>query len=91
MEHLSQAFTAPPIELSSPKVAARSHKHNVSVDSTSSTTSSKLRKFTESFRRQRAVEDSVYTMKGSNKTFRKEDIKLGELVASSNMLHCTGT
>jgi hypothetical protein len=100
-EHLSQAFTAPPIDLASPpKTPPSSHKHTTSIDSTSSSSStSKLKRLAESFSRspkspsfrwaQRAsTDDSVFTVKGSKKTFRKEDIKLGELTSSSNMLHC---
>jgi hypothetical protein len=102
MEHLSQAFTAPPFELPDPPQTTR-HKTNSSVDSTSSNSSlSRLKRFTESLGRspkspksgapakwgQRMPEESVFKIKGSEKTFRKEDIKLGELTGSSNMLHC---
>jgi hypothetical protein len=102
MEHLSQAFTAPPFELSDPPQTTPRHKINSSVDSTSSNSSlSRLKRFTESLARsqkspksaqfkwgQRVPEESVFKIKGSEKTFRKEDIKLGELTGSSNMLHC---
>jgi hypothetical protein len=99
LEHLSQAFTAPPIDLSDePKPRSHSHKHNASIDSTSSTSSTgRLKRLvTEALSAksapfwrpaQRTTDESAYTMKGSKKTFRKEDIKVGELTASSNMLH----
>jgi len=83
--------------------AEKGHKHNPSVNSvvsissngSSKSVSDKLRKFAVKMKssvsrtklKSTAYENPEYVIKGSTKTFRKEDIKLGGLTNSSNMLH----
>jgi hypothetical protein len=94
-EHMSQIYTAPPFEIDTPVAPTRGikHKSTRSVDSTASTRSlDRLKRFTASFSltpkgltRKRSSDS--FTVKGSLKTFRKEDIKVGGLTGSSNGLH----
>ena len=79
------------------------HGHSVESFASSSTMSStfstssfnKLKNLTHKFKsafptRQRIISTSYseeHTIRGSNKTFRKEDIKLAGLTESSNLMH----
>ena len=83
--------------------ASKNHKHSPSMESfasarstSSSTSTSSFRRLKSAFRLKTASlfqpsptshPDSVYTIKGSTRTFKKEDIKLGGLTESSNLLH----
>jgi hypothetical protein len=102
-EHLSQAYTAPPehwlLPTSSVPTPRRTHKHSPSMESfasasSTSSTSSVDRLIRFAFRTKSGVKsrtrgaDLVFEIKGSSRTFRKEDIKLGPLTESSNLLHC---
>ena len=100
-EHMSQAYTAYPTDWPFPIPESKSHKHSHSVESFASTSSTSSTSSFGSFRklalriksavpnhpRFSSMPENEYRIKGSKKTFRKEDIKLGGLVESSNLMH----
>lgn len=100
-EHMSEAYTAYPTDWPFPITESKSHKHSQSVESFASTSSTSSTSSFESFRklalkiksavpnrsRFTSTPKNEFRMKGSKKTFKKEDIKLGGLVDSSNLMH----
>jgi hypothetical protein len=100
-EHMSEAYTAYPTDWPFPISESTSHKHNHSVESIASTSSASSTSSFDSFRRLAhkiksavpnrsrfsSIPKNEYMIKGSKKSFQKEDIKFGGLVESSNLMH----
>jgi hypothetical protein len=100
-EHLSQAFTTLPDDWPLRPVPPRpapptrkTHKHTVSVESFGSVSSTssmssidRLMKFAFQRKKKERISEREFVVMRSGKAFRKEDIKVGPLTSSTNLMH----